>query len=200
MYDSKGFKKLFGVSNDLQHQNAKLFPNLLRLSIGSLGLSDVSLPCLVPFVHNHCPKLLSVDFSSYKSTNFFGSFHNKFTNTAFESLISLAKELKSNAIIANSPDWAFIGFEHCFNLKQVNNDDMMAFSNFMKILNQEPLQLSVNGIQHKTHEVSLPILEISTPNGGILRNPRISATEMKSIINPMHAVDLIDSIYRNTMK
>ncbi len=73
---------------------------LRRLSIGSLGITDVSLGAIVKLVEI-TPGLVSIDLGSYKSTNFFQQKHNSFRDTV--GLYHIGCLLKSNASIQKFP-------------------------------------------------------------------------------------------------
>ena len=145
-----------------------LFPHLKRACFGSLGLSDASLPLMAAFVKRHCPRLIALDFSSYKSTNYFHAEHNDFTEAAFPCLLDIAAQLKKNAICTEQGDLASICLQHCFQKSfavALDNSSSPAslftveLNAFVTKLTSAPLELSVDATQKKTHE---------TPSSGSL--------------------------------
>eukprot|EP00092_Neocalanus_flemingeri_P009350 GFUD01010062.1.p1 GENE.GFUD01010062.1~~GFUD01010062.1.p1 ORF type:complete len:1099 (-),score=183.15 GFUD01010062.1:71-3367(-) len=158
------------------------FPKLKRLSAGSCGLTDSSLPILKGII-NLSPNLVSLDLSSYKSTNYFGQVHNIFTNT--DHLKDIATALKANATKSGYPDKNYIGFQHAF-----QGQDQVEVKALVDDI-ADKLEMNVNGIQYKNEDVA---------KDGMLVHKKLTKRELSEIIEPYPAIDYIQSIYRNTMK
>jgi len=94
---------------------------LRRLSIGSAGLTDVSLPLLLQLV-KACPVLTCLDLSSYKSTNYFGQTHNQFTR--LDLIVDIGQQLKQNATAAGKPLQNFIGLESALDLEHLKRSNV----------------------------------------------------------------------------
>ena len=154
------------------------FPNVKRLSVGSCGLTDPSLPILKEII-NLSPNLVSLDLSSYKSTNYFGQVHNMFTNT--EKLKEIATALKSNATKSGYPDKNYLGFQA--------HDQVEVKALVGDIADN--LEMNVNGIQWKNEDLV---------KNKMLIHKRLTKRELSEVIEPYPAIDYIQSIYRNTMK
>ena len=120
------------------------FPNIKRLSVGSCGLTDPSLPILKEII-NLSPNLVSLDLSSYKSTNYFGQVHNIFTKT--EHLKEIATALKSNATKSGYPDKNYLGFQHA--LQAHDQVEVKALVGDIA----DNLEMNVNGIQLKNEDL-----------------------------------------------
>ena len=159
-----------------------IFPKLKRLCVGSCGLTDISLPILKKMIHLS-PALVSLDLSSYKSTNYFGQTHNCFTNMGH--LKDIASALKSNAIKSGFPNKNYLGFQHT--LCGLNQTEIKAVVESIA----EGLEVNVNGIQYKDEDVA---------RSGMLIHKNLTKRELSEVTDPYPAIDYIQSIYRNTMK
>ena len=158
------------------------FPNLKRICLGSCSLTDVSLPTLVEFI-KRSPRLISLDLSSYKSTNYFALQHNTFTD--MKALYEIAIHLKSNAITSGNPDRNYIGFQHA-----LCNCNPAEVTDLVKDM-VDNLEINVNGIQYKNNDVI---------QGGMFIHKKLTKRQLSEVSNPYPAIDYIRSIYRNNMK
>ena len=90
----KGLREMAGIIEAASCRVA-----LKRLNLGSMGLTDGAL-CHVERIVNCCPKLVSLELDSYKSTNYFDQKHNRFDvgNEATRAqLLAIARALVQNA-------------------------------------------------------------------------------------------------------
>ena len=158
------------------------FPKLKRMNFGSCGLTDDALSVLKEIV-KVSPKLVSLDLSSYKSTNYFGQLHNTFTDT--NKIFEIAKHLKTNAINCDQPNKNFIGFQHALNAY-----DQAEVNKLVKDIAYQ-LDMNVNGIQYKNEDKL---------QSGMLLHEKLSKRELSEVTEPYPAIDYIHSVYRNTMK
>jgi hypothetical protein len=158
------------------------FPKLKRLSIGSCGLTDKSLPNLREII-KLSPSLVSLDLSSYKSTNYFGLTHNTFNN--IQELKDIASALKCNATRSGYPDRNYIGLQNT--LRYHDQNEVKALVDYITA----NLEMNVNGIQYKNQDGM---------KSGMLIHKKLTKRELSEIKDPYPALDYIQSIYRNTMK
>ena len=158
------------------------FPNLRRICFGSCSLTDISLPTLVEFIKGS-PRLISLDLSSYKSTNYFALQRNTFTD--MKALYEIATHLKSNAVTSGNPDRNYIGFQHA-----LHNYDPAELTDLVKDM-ADNLEMNANGIQYKTDDVI---------QGGMFIHKKLTKRQLSEVSNPYPAIDYIQSIYRNNMK
>ena len=173
-----GLKKFF----DKMIAHGVTFPNLRRISLGSCSLTDVSLPTLAEFI-KRSPKLISLDLSSYKSTNYFAIQHNSFTD--MKALYEIAIHLKSNAVTSGNPDRNYIGFQHA-----LHNYDPAQVTDLVKDM-VDNLEMNVNAIQYKSNDVT---------QGGMFMHKKLTKRQLSEVSDPYPAIDYIQSIYRNNMK
>lgn len=78
---------------------------LVRLELGSNGLTDASLPAIVAFVYRHAATLRALDLSTYKSTHFFRLKPNAFGDTS-EGRACLVR-------LASDFTIAYLGLDNC---------------------------------------------------------------------------------------
>ena len=110
---------------------------LVRLGLGSNGLTDTSLENLEAFVRN-APKLCVLELGSYKSTRFFKESDNAFTDPT--KLQAVAGALHKNAAASPRPGATFFGFQHAY----AGHENVDALVD--QLVQDNPGQL-VNGIQ-----------------------------------------------------
>lgn len=152
-------------------ERVKGLSNLERLIVGSSDLTDASLDTLKDVV-DHCPKLVSVDIGSYRSSNYFSNKHNVFTDK--DKMIALGNSILKNAAQLQKPKYQYLGYQNTFDTPYA--DDLVQ-TLFRKGLN-------VNGLHYKVRK-----------NRALLH---ISNLELRKLEHPL-SVMYIESIYRNAM-
>jgi hypothetical protein len=182
---------------------------LRRLHLGSMGLTDRSLPGLIALVRA-IPSLISLELSSYKSTNYFGQAHNDFQDCKL--LTELGAAIRQNAAGLGVPLETYLGFQHCFNGDAEALEELKASLYDTLKLNINAIQYGVTRIECKRtisaikqeEDTGMPrdqIDEAADDSRGLfLKQPGVSHDSMREILNPYPAVDHIKSIYRTTMK
>ena len=117
---------------------------LKRLNMGSMALTDASLPLIKTMVAA-CPNLVSLELDSYKSTNYFDQKHNRF-NVENEETRKQLKEI-AEALVHNArcvavldgkeekelPTMHYLGLQHALVVGD-NLDDRTAFATEAKVI------------------------------------------------------------------
>ena len=127
---------------------------LKRLIVGSMGLTDVSLP-LIEKIVVACPNLVSLELDSYKSTNYFKQPHNRFDVSNIATcmqLVRIAQALVQNARHTPTPSMHYLGLQNTLVVGARSDTQATAaeakviLDNFVKNQLNGDTGINVNGI------------------------------------------------------
>eukprot|EP01063_Lacrimia_lanifica_P014968 TRINITY_DN2159_c0_g1_i1.p1 TRINITY_DN2159_c0_g1~~TRINITY_DN2159_c0_g1_i1.p1 ORF type:complete len:1110 (+),score=328.88 TRINITY_DN2159_c0_g1_i1:468-3332(+) len=176
---------------------APALPRLVRLSLGSAALTDAALPILRTFITEHCPALVCLDLSAYKSTKYFQQKHNNFTDVAgLEALGDLLGDAAANRALSFPPEVTGtpVSAPRLRNLLILNHSCAADTAEQNAALEALADRLEARGVNVACVQRNR-LQSAAEATGRVVR--LIPKAELKRIQDPYPAIDYILSVYRN---